>query len=158
MKIIDDLSGYTESGINTPPPLDKILHMNRSVTNTLTGIISQTECKESKACPLLVAVALEQLAALFESTLRATCQAGKSAIPPLQLGSFLVEGGDAMTIRSTITTRELQRVIRALEALTNVLSRPSLQHVHGALVHKGWTEEMAMRLRNLVGSIEQSWS
>lgn len=173
-EVIDDLnqrSARVKSSQNSLDsiPLDELLGLNKRTVNTFGRVMAQPSFMETYACAVLVVVAMEQLATLFQTTIEATpdLRGDKdrpeeqttdgmnegSPLPSLKFGSFLVEEGDIMQIRSRIISRELERAIWALGQLSKLLKKAPSPRALGSQMHSQWVDGVASKFKYLLENL-----
>lgn len=136
--------------------LDEVMHLNKASLCEIGHIITMEEFKGSASCPLLVSIAMGQIIALFESSIRSEGFGPSSfgALPHLRLGNFQVDPEEQNALRAHIICKELRRSIKVLETMNSTLRNPSTHSIQSANLHKQWSTDMASRLEALIVAVE----
>ena len=137
--------------------LDEVMRINKASVCEIARIMNLEEFKESASCPLLISIAMGQIIALFESSIRSEgfSQTGLGALPHLRFGTFQVDPEEQIALRAHIICNELRRSIQVLETLSSTLRNASAQAVQNASIHKQWSADMARRLEALIVAVEE---
>lgn len=149
-EIIEYLDGQIHSDLTA---LDAVMRVNKMAATELSRILSLPDCRASASCPLLACIAMDQIATLFECSIRSKDGlpvANNLNIGPTSLGFFQVDPEEMIALRAHFIIKELKRSLQVLDTLSHQLRNPALQTVPSVALHKQWASEMAHRLKSLV--------
>lgn len=145
----------------TVTPLDDVLDISKTTITDLMHVVKLPAMTDNPACPVLVKLALAQVAVLLEECVKATTQLWSKSpdlgiptserpdsLPELHLGSFCVEEGIDSKIRRLIVCREIERVVWAFGQISRSAKRQGQMSADASR-----TEDVVARLQTLSKSL-----